>query len=111
MLLKLACLHSSASSAGNNMLAWVGDAAMQLVISEQLCARYPTTSVGDLTRVRSYLVSRPTFAQYAAHALHPLSVSHFMIPVQNILPLDAGPWKGGWMPCEIARQFICSAGL
>ena len=65
MLLKLACLHSSASTAANNPLAWIGDAAMHLLVSEQLCARYPASPRGELARVRSFLISRQTFAEYS----------------------------------------------
>ncbi|KAK9813584.1 hypothetical protein WJX73_008665 [Symbiochloris irregularis] len=67
MLLKLSLVHTSASTAGNHNLAWVGDAAMHLIVSEQLCARYfdANINIGDLTIARAQLISRSTFAAQA----------------------------------------------
>ena len=99
MLLKLALLHSSASSAANNSLAWIGDAALHLVVSEQLCARYPGASIGDLSKVRSYLISRNKFAEYGADfltvrgdflmrfqpALHVPACCAFYVPLRGLV--------------------------
>ncbi len=63
-MLRLALVHSSAfpvpgapCSSGIS-LAWMGDAALNLIVSEQLMAAYCSASMGELTAARSRLVSR-----------------------------------------------------
>ena len=47
-------------------LAFVGDAALGLVVAERLLAREPTASVGVLTPARAALVSGANLARWAA---------------------------------------------
>ncbi|KAK9829952.1 hypothetical protein WJX72_008842 [[Myrmecia] bisecta] len=69
-LLRLAFMHSSAAqqvpnSPSNNSLAWMGDSALQLIVTEQLSAAFSATSLGDLTTARAGLVSRQACCAYA----------------------------------------------
>jgi ribonuclease-3 len=70
-LLLQALTHSSYanetdSRADNNeRLEFLGDAVLELCISEELFQRYPQAREGDLTRIRSRLVSEPTLAEMA----------------------------------------------
>ncbi|MGD1862697.1 MAG: ribonuclease III [Leptolyngbyaceae cyanobacterium] len=65
-LLDQALTHASASSDRNNeRLEFFGDAVLRLAAAEFLMEQYPDASVGDLTRVRSHLVSDQTLAQIA----------------------------------------------
>ena len=63
-MLRLALVHSSAfpvpgapCSSGIS-LAWMGDAALNLIVSEQLMAAYCSASMGELSAARGRLVSR-----------------------------------------------------
>lgn len=65
-LLDQALVHSSVSAERNNeRLEFFGDAVLRLAAAEFLMERYPTASVGDLTRVRSHLVSDQTLTEIA----------------------------------------------
>ncbi|MEM6520091.1 MAG: ribonuclease III [Cyanobacteria bacterium P01_C01_bin.70] len=65
-LLDQALTHVSASSDRNNeQLEFFGDAVLRLAAAQFLMEQYPHASVGDLTRVRSHLVSDQTLAQIA----------------------------------------------
>lgn len=63
-MLRLALVHSSAfpvpgapCSSGIS-LAWIGDAALNLIVTEQLMAAYCSASMGEMSAARSRLVSR-----------------------------------------------------
>jgi ribonuclease-3 len=70
-LLVLALTHSSfaneqASAQENNeRLEFLGDAVLELSISEELFERYPDAPEGIMTTVRSQLVSEPALAELA----------------------------------------------
>lgn len=49
----------------NERLEFLGDAVLELCISEQLFLRYPDSREGELTNLRAKLVSEPTLAQLA----------------------------------------------
>mmetsp|Transcript_3230 Transcript_3230/g.6477 ORF Transcript_3230/g.6477 Transcript_3230/m.6477 type:complete len:238 (+) Transcript_3230:743-1456(+) len=64
-LLVLALTHRSAASPNSRVLSWVGDAALQLAITEQLAGVYGCLTPGDLTVMRSELASRENCTQNA----------------------------------------------
>ena len=49
----------------NQRLEFLGDAVLQLVVTEALYARFPEFSEGQLTKLRSQLVSRKALAKFA----------------------------------------------
>ena len=57
-LLRLALLHRSAASPNSSSLAWLGDAALQLVLTEQIAAAEGCASAARLTDLRKLLASR-----------------------------------------------------
>jgi len=71
-LMELALTHSSFSNenkipAGNNneRLEFLGDAVLELTVSEYLYNRYPNMPEGDLTKLRAALVCEPSLTQKA----------------------------------------------
>ena len=79
-LLELALTHSSQAyeenvervktpPADNEQLEFVGDAVLGLIVAESLYRRFPHLREGDLTRLRSSLVSRKHLAETGA-AMH-----------------------------------------
>jgi len=70
-LLQTALIHSSYANEYNNdlehneRLEFLGDAVLELIISEALYLKYPQTREGDLTRMRARLVSEPSLADMA----------------------------------------------
>jgi len=74
-LLEEALTHSSCANekgpdetgfAGHNeRLEFLGDAVLELIVSEELFRRFPEASEGALTRLRARLVSEPTLAGLA----------------------------------------------
>jgi len=70
--LELALTHSSFSNenklpGGNNneRLEFLGDAVLELAISQYLYDRYPKMSEGDLTKLRAAIVCEPSLARKA----------------------------------------------
>ena len=64
-LLDRALTHSSIKSAespSNERMEFLGDAILGLVISEHLFATFPEYDEGDLTKIKSVVVSSPTLA-------------------------------------------------
>ncbi len=57
--------HRSAGAAHNERQEFLGDAVLGLVVSELLYRRFPEAPEGDLTRLRSHLVSRAMLAELA----------------------------------------------
>ena len=49
----------------NQRLEFLGDAVLQLVITEELFQRFPDFSEGQLTKIRTRLVSRPALMEHA----------------------------------------------
>ncbi len=55
----------NAGAENNERLEFLGDAVLELTVSEELFRRFPEVREGELTRMRSRLVSQPTLAQLA----------------------------------------------
>ena len=69
-LLKLALTHRSVSAEDparqdNERLEFLGDAVLQLVVTDLLYTAYPNLPEGQLAKVRAAVVSRPTLAAIA----------------------------------------------
>lgn len=69
-LLRLALTHRSVSADDpsrndNERLEFLGDAVLQLVVTDYLYTAYPQLSEGQLAKVRAAVVSRPTLASVA----------------------------------------------
>ncbi len=67
-LLKAALTHTSGANtrAGSNeRLEFLGDSVLGLVTCEQLYARFPDYQEGDMTKVKSVVVSRKTCAKFS----------------------------------------------
>lgn len=64
-LYEAALTHRSASNRNNERLEFLGDAVLNLVAAELLYRRFPESSEGDLSRLRSSLVSEGPLAQAA----------------------------------------------
>lgn len=73
LLLAEALTHSSISLErkdypfDNQRLEFLGDAVLQLVITEELFARFPDFTEGQLTKIRTRLVSRTALKEHARH--------------------------------------------
>ncbi len=69
-LLRLALTHRSVSSDDtsrndNERLEFLGDAVLQLVITDMLYEKYPHLAEGQMAKVRAAVVSKPTLAEIA----------------------------------------------
>lgn len=70
-LLKRALSHRSyANERGddvddNEVLEFLGDAVLGLIVSDLLCSRYPHLREGEMSKLKSFLVSAETLAQLA----------------------------------------------
>jgi ribonuclease-3 len=69
-LLKLALTHRSVSSENparkdNERLEFLGDAVLQLVVTDLLYESYPQLAEGQMAKVRAGVVSQPTLAEVA----------------------------------------------
>ncbi|CAL5221481.1 g3681 [Coccomyxa viridis] len=91
-MLRLALVHSSAfpvpgapCSSGIS-LAWMGDAALNLIVSEQLMAAYCSASMGELTAARSRLVSREMCRRRATE----LKLNQYLVVGPSIVSDKAG---------------------
>src|ERR1700757_3489364 len=65
-LLRAALTHASGANtrlASNERLEFLGDAVLGLVTCEQLFLRFPEYQEGDLTKIKSVVVSRRTCAR------------------------------------------------
>jgi len=65
-LFQAALTHRSATDDNNERLEFLGDAVLGLVIAEELFRRFPDADEGDLSRLRSRLVSAGPLAQIGA---------------------------------------------
>ncbi len=65
---RTACTHRSAGSPHNERQEFLGDALLDLVISEFLYRHFPDLTEGDLTRLRAHLVCRTMLARLAESA-------------------------------------------
>src|SRR3954465_14909646 len=67
-LLRSALTHTSSANtraASNERLEFLGDSVLGLVTCEQLFLRFPEYQEGDLTKVKSAVVSRKTCARFS----------------------------------------------
>ncbi len=64
-LIEEALTHRSAGRRHNERLEFLGDAVLELVVSEALYHRFPDVDEGDLSRLRSHLVRKETLAEIA----------------------------------------------
>jgi ribonuclease-3 len=71
-LLRAALTHASGANtrlASNERMEFLGDAVLGLVCCEQLYLRFPDYQEGDLTKIKSVVVSRRTCARFS-RAMH-----------------------------------------
>src|SRR5262245_18911145 len=69
-LLRAALTHTSGANtrlASNERMEFLGDAILGLVACEQLYLRFPDYQEGDLTKIKSVVVSRRTCARISRH--------------------------------------------
>src|SRR5437764_11256794 len=67
-LLRGALTHASGANtrlASNERMEFLGDAVLGLVTCEQLYLRFPDYQEGDLTKIKSVVVSRRTCARFS----------------------------------------------
>jgi ribonuclease-3 len=65
-LLELALTHASTgASADNERLEFLGDAALDLIVAEELFRTHADLAEGELTELKSHVVSRPALARAA----------------------------------------------
>jgi ribonuclease III len=77
-LLCRALTHSSAARTrgeSNERLEFLGDAILGSIVCEELYRRYPESSEGELTRIKSVIVSRETCAKVT----HRLGLDEFLL--------------------------------
>jgi ribonuclease-3 len=79
-----ALTHRSVSGSNNERLEFLGDAVLNLLIAEHLYRDFPSASEGDLSRLRSRLVSGEALAQMAA-----------ALGLGEVLQLGSGELKSG----------------
>ncbi len=76
-LLKLALVHPSAGEKNNQRLEYLGDAVLELCISDLLYRSHPNAPEGKLTRLRAALVCEDTLVEIAQSLmLEQFIVSH-----------------------------------
>ncbi|HUA87829.1 MAG TPA: ribonuclease III [Steroidobacteraceae bacterium] len=95
-LFRAALTHRSASGANNERLEFLGDAVLNLLVAQALYAAFPGADEGDLSRLRSRLVSREPLAEIAA-----------ALNVGDALQLGSGELKSG----GFRRQSILADAL
>src|SRR6516165_8953526 len=69
-LLRAALTHTSGADtrlSSNERLEFLGDSVLGLVTCEQLYLRFPEYQEGDLTKIKSVVVSRRTCARISKH--------------------------------------------
>ena len=64
-LLNLALTHRSYGSKNNERLEFLGDAVLELTVSEFLFERCPTRPEGELTKMRASIVCEPSLVKFA----------------------------------------------
>lgn len=103
-LFRAALTHRSAAGPNNERLEFLGDAVLNLVIAQSLFTAFPEASEGDLSRLRSRLVSSEPLAQVAS-----------AIGLGEVLQLGSGELKsGGFRRQSIladAFEAVCGALL
>ncbi|MCA9074417.1 MAG: ribonuclease III [Planctomycetaceae bacterium] len=97
-LLQQALTHASIArtrSDSNERLEFLGDAILGSVVCEELFNRYPDSPEGELTRIKSVLVSRSTCAKVT----HKLALDEFLF-------LGKGLTNGARIPGSIAAAVL-----
>lgn len=101
-LFRAALTHRSATGPNNERLEFLGDAVINLAIAQTLYAAYPQADEGDLSRLRSRLVSATPLAEIA-----------LSIGLGDALQLGAGELKTGGFRRESiladALEALCGA--
>lgn len=64
-LLSLALTHRSAPGQSNERLEFLGDAVLDIVVSEMLYHRFPASDEGELSRLRAHLVKDSSLSRLA----------------------------------------------
>lgn len=95
-LFRAALTHRSATRPNNERLEFLGDAVLSLVIAQRLYSAFPHATEGDLSRLRSRLVSREPLAEVAA-----------TLGLGAVLQLGSGELRSG----GFRRQSILADGL
>ncbi|GAC1453920.1 MAG: ribonuclease III [Steroidobacteraceae bacterium] len=95
-LFRAALTHRSAAGPNNERLEFLGDAVLNLVVARHLYGCFPHAAEGDLSRLRSRLVSREPLADIAA-----------ALDLGAILQLGSGELKSG----GFRRQSILADAL
>jgi ribonuclease III len=117
-LLRSALTHASGANtrlASNERLEFLGDAVLGLVCCEQLYLRFPDYQEGDLTKIKSVVVSRRTCARmsrqlnlgdflFLGKGMHPQMVVPSNMQADVFESLVAGIYLDGGL--EEARRFI-----
>ncbi|MGZ4123358.1 MAG: ribonuclease III [Tumebacillaceae bacterium] len=57
--------HRAEAGQDNERLEFLGDAVLQLIVSEYLFQKYPKMPEGELTRLRAAIVCEPSFVRFA----------------------------------------------
>ncbi len=97
-LLKAALTHSSAARHRrdcNERMEFLGDAILGLVVCEELYNRYPEAQEGDLTKIKSAVVSRRTCAVVAQK-----------LELPDVLVLGMGMESGEHLPRSLAAGVL-----
>lgn len=109
-MLRLALVHTSAfpvpgapCSSGIS-LAWMGDAALNLIVSEQLMAAYCSASMGELSAARSRLVSREMCRRWGSASL-PVSGRGRSMLISVCVVAQAGAYSITWRAG--LREAVC----
>jgi ribonuclease-3 len=89
-LLRAALTHTSGANtraASNERLEFLGDSVLGLVTCEQLFLRFPDYQEGDLTKVKSVVVSRKTCARFSQE----LGLGDFLFLGKGVRPYGEMP--------------------
>src|SRR6516225_10302248 len=89
-LLRASLTHASGANtrlASNERMEFLGDSVLGLVTCEQLYARFPDYQEGDLTKVKSVVVSRKTCAQFSRD----LGLGEFLFLGKGVSPYGEIP--------------------
>src|SRR3954471_6987116 len=89
-LLEAALTHASGADhrlSSNERLEFLGDAILGLVVCEQLFTQFPDQLEGDLTKLKSIVVSRQTCAKIS----QALGLREFLVLGKGMTTNEAGP--------------------
>lgn len=97
-LLELALTHRSYASPNNERLEFLGDAILGMVIAKTLYERFPESSEGQLTKMRSFLVKGQTLAKVAVE-----------LKLGDFIRLGVGELKSGGSRRDSILENTCEA--